>query len=336
MAWWTAFAMQLHTSHALMAAVGVCAVVGAVYLGQLLASFLAVLLQVYLVPGISLARFGAGQGAWALVTGCTDGIGREFARQLARRGFNVVLVSRSQAKLDALAAEIQEHCPEAAAITLAVDFAAASDEDYARIAAATRDLDVAVLVNNVGVNSDIPVEFVEEGAARVDAMLAVNVAATVRLTHIFAARMRTARRGLILNLGSAAGLSPTPLLATYSASKAFVSTFSTALGAELAPAGVIVQCVPAFFVVSAMSKIRRPSWMTPTARTFVQAVLDKVGVQGGAARPFHSLAYAGHAFASWLIERFGSHRLQLKINLDMHRHIRARALKKRARETKTQ
>lgn len=75
-------------------------------------SILQLVLDLYVLPGVSLSKFGAakkgqpGQGAWAVVTGATDGIGKEFALQLAKRGFNVFLASRTTAKLQAVQEEI--------------------------------------------------------------------------------------------------------------------------------------------------------------------------------------------------------------------------------------
>ncbi|KAJ2531975.1 hypothetical protein EV175_007184, partial [Coemansia sp. RSA 1933] len=67
---------------------------------------LTLLYDVFLKSGVSLKKFGAGQGAWAVVTGCTDGLGREEALELARRGFNVMLISRTLEKLEAMAEEV--------------------------------------------------------------------------------------------------------------------------------------------------------------------------------------------------------------------------------------
>lgn len=112
------------------------------------------------------------------------------------------------------------------------------------------------------------------------------------------------RRGLVLNLGSFAGQFPTPLLATYSASKSFLLSFSQALGAEQkgAKTGVDVIALNTYFVVSAMSKVRRASWMIPTPKQYVSRVLQKVNCKGGAgARPYSATLWPGHAVVDWVI-----------------------------------
>lgn len=108
----------------------------------------------------------------------------------------------------------------------------------------------------------------------------------------------------MLNLGSFAGQFPTPLLATYSASKSFLLSFSQALGAEQkgAKTGVDVVALNTYFVVSAMSKVRRASWMIPTPKQYVSRVLQKVNCKGGAgARPYSATLWPGHAVVDWVI-----------------------------------
>ena len=102
-------------------------------------------------------------------------------------------------------------------------------------------------------------------------------------------------------MGSFAGLVPTPYLSVYSAGKAFLSTWSQALGTEVAKDGIVVEHVNTYFVVSAMSKIRKPSALIPTAKNYVASVLNKVGVPCGANVPFTSTPYPMHGLANWAI-----------------------------------
>jgi len=142
------------------------------------------------------------------------------------------------------------------------------------------------------------------------------------------------RRGLILKMGSFAGLVPSPLLATYSGSKAFLQYWSTSLGYELEPHGISVQLVQSYLVMSAMSKIRRPSLFVPKAQDFVAAVLRKIGRTGGAQGfAFSSTPYWSHGLMQWGIGLVGfTSKLATTFNGDQHRVIRAKALKKQARE----
>lgn len=102
-------------------------------------------------------------------------------------------------------------------------------------------------------------------------------------------------------MGSFAGLVPTPYLSVYSAGKAFLSTWSQALGTEVAKDGIVVEHVNTYFVVSAMSKIRKPSLLIPTAKNYVASVLSKVGVPCGANVPFTSTPYPMHGVVNWAI-----------------------------------
>lgn len=101
-------------------------------------------------------------------------------------------------------------------------------------------------------------------------------------------------------MGSFAGLASTPLLATYSGTKAFLAGWSQALGEELRRSNVHVELVNTYFVVSAMSKIRRASAMVPTPRQYVKQTLATIGNAGGAVgRPYTSTPWPLHAIVDW-------------------------------------
>ncbi|CCO29320.1 hypothetical protein BN14_03329 [Rhizoctonia solani AG-1 IB] len=221
--------------------------VGAAVLVGFGLSFVQFVLQAFVLSGHSLKKYGAKNGAWAVVTGATDGIGREFASQLAKAGFNVLIASRTQEKLDTFASELQSKY-SVSTKTYAIDFSRRDTEAYAGLAAIFEGLDVGVLVNNVGKSHDIPADFHEIPLIDHEDIVEINVNATIKVTRLIVPGMITRRRGLILNLGSFAGAVPSPMLATYSGSKAFLSTWSRALAVELAPRGVDVQLVNTYFV----------------------------------------------------------------------------------------
>ena len=116
--------------------------------------------------------------------------------------------------------------------------------------------------------------------------------------HIYSIHSRS---GLILNLGSFAGLVPSPYLSVYSGGKAFLSTWTQALAKEVESQGIVVQNVNTYFVVSAMSKIRRPTFLIPLPKPYVASVLAKIGVPCGANVPYTSTPYPSQAIANWLI-----------------------------------
>ncbi len=280
-----------------------------------------------------LKTFGQPSKTWALITGASDGIGKEFALQLARAGYSTLLVSRTQTKLNELATEIKSkyHTPTK---TLAMDFSANNDSDYAKLKALVDSLDIAILINNVGVSHAIPVPFVDTPLDEMATIIAVNCTATLRVTQAIAPGMIQRKRGLILTMGSSSGFVPSPLLATYSGSKAFLQQWSTALGSELAPHGVTVELAQSHLVTSAMSKIRRSSLFVPTPKIFVRSVLASVGRTGGAQGWLYTgTPYWCHAGLQWGIGTFlGCHnRLLVRYVRWMHEGIRKRALKKKKR-----
>jgi len=307
------------------------ALVGTGWLGSYVLSFARMLVDLAR-PGIPLKRFGAKKGAWAIVTGATAGIGRDFALQLAGAGFNVFLASRTTSKLEEIAQEITAKYPSAKTQVHAIDF---SDPkaDYAALKAALDPLDVGVLVNNVGKSYDEPTFFQDLPDQDMIDIVEININAALKVTKIVIPGMVSRKRGLILNVGSFASLIPSPLLAVYSGSKAFLSTWSQSLGSELKGTGVEVELLNTYFVVSKLSKIRRSSWMIPTPKTYVRSVLSHIGVRGGAVgQPHISTPYHGHAPVQWVVDHFFSNSFWLNYNRKLHLDIRRRALRKRERE----
>ena len=176
-------------------------------------------------------------GTTALITGASGGIGEALARQLAQRGVHLVLVARTESRLQALAAELR------AAHGLRVEVVA---QDLTLPGAATQieaavdalGLTIDVLVNNAGFASygefhALPLEHELE-------MIQVNVTALTDLTHRFLPGMVERRRGRVLNVASTAAFMPGPLMAVYYATKAYVLSFSEALNEEVRGSGVHV------------------------------------------------------------------------------------------------
>lgn len=270
------------------------------------------------------------------MTGASDGLGKEFALQLARAKFNLVLVSRTESKLVALAEEITKQYPNIETKTLAMDFSRNADADYTALGSLVSGLDVSILVNNVGQSHSIPVPFAQTPASEMADIITINCTGTLRVTQLVVPGMTQRRRGLVLTMGSFGGLLPTPLLATYSGSKAFLQQWSTALGAELAPFGVEVELVQAYLITSAMSKVRRASASIPTPRAFVRSVLSKIGRSGGSSTyAYSSSPYWSHGIMAWFLTSVTGpmNRFVLSQNKSMHESIRKRALRKAERES---
>lgn len=168
----------------------------------------------------------------ALVTGATAGIGREFATQLASKGEDLVLVARDTTRLEALAIELTD------AHGIAVEVLPADLADRAqleRVAERLRDSGrpVDLLVNNAGYSLNTP--FVESDVESEEMLLDVLVRAVLVLSHAAATAMVGRGRGQIINVSSVAGLLAS---GTYSAAKAYVTTFTESLSGQLAGTGV--------------------------------------------------------------------------------------------------
>lgn len=169
----------------------------------------------------------------ALITGASVGIGEQFARQLSERGNDVVLVARDVARLEALAKEIESRSGAHA------DVVPADLTDPAQLATVEeRARSVDILVNNAGFGTFGPLHTLDIDTETREINL--NVIALVRLTHAAAGGMAERGRGGILNVSSIAGMQPGPENATYSATKAFVTSFTEALHEELKSTGVSV------------------------------------------------------------------------------------------------
>ena len=271
------------------------------------------------------------------MTGASDGIGREFALQLSQKGFNIILVSRTASKLQAVAQEIKSHARSSTAETkiFPIDLVSATDSSYNDLQSFIAGLDISILINSAGKSHDIPVPFALATNEEVSQIITTNCTGTLRITSLVLPGMISRKRGLVLTMGSFGGLLPTPLLAPYSGSKAFLQQWSSALGSELAPHHITVELVQSYLVTSAMSKIRKPSLFIPNPRNYVKAVLGKIGRTGGAQGwAYTSTPYWSHAVMQWALETVVGTTSSLVVgqNKVMHEGIRKRALRKKERD----
>ncbi len=185
---------------------------------------------------------------WALVTGASAGIGQEFCRQLAARGYSLVLLARREERLRALAEELAStYGTESQVIT--ADLADPAAIDHIMDALQETDVDVDMLVNNAGYG--VPGRLVDVPWSTHQAFLQVMVTAVCELTWRLMPGMIERKRGHIINVASVAGLAPSTAGHTlYGASKAFLIKFSEALAQEGAPHGVKVSALCPGFTYS--------------------------------------------------------------------------------------
>lgn len=182
----------------------------------------------------------------AFITGASSGIGAEFANQLAKQGYNLVLAARRGERLRELAAALRQEYG-AAVETLVVDLSDPVEiESAAAVLASLPDL--SLLVNNAGFGTGG--QFNENPLEPEIKMIELHVRASVRLTHAALPGMIARRHGGIINVSSIAGFLPMPGTATYGSTKAYLTFFSRALNIELAKTGVRVQALCPGFTLS--------------------------------------------------------------------------------------
>jgi len=260
-------------------------------------------------------------GPWAVVTGSTDGIGKEYAKQLAAKGLNIVLISRSPAKLQDTKTEIERLQPSVQVRTIAIDFT--KDKTiYQQMEDELRDMQIGVLVNNVGMADSFCMPFSDFQTGQIDDMIACNLVSVTRMIHMILPGMLQRKRGVIINIGSLAGVVGTPLVTLYGATKAFVVKFSRDLEYELRGSGVIVQTVTPSFVMTNMVKNStqvQASIAAPLADEYVKANLRTLGLESFTASYwFHKIQIALLTTMEYFfptLTRFASMRRFKKLNL---------------------
>uniref|UniRef100_A0A673ZII0 Hydroxysteroid (20-beta) dehydrogenase 2 n=1 Tax=Salmo trutta TaxID=8032 RepID=A0A673ZII0_SALTR len=199
-------------------------------------------------------------GQWAVVTGATSGIGKAYANELARRGLDIVLVSRSKDKLHIVAKEIESQHGRQTQI-IQTDFTEGHDI-YPAIAEALRDLDIGIL---------------EDSGDYGDVGDGTDGVIIPQMTRLVLPRMVARGNGLIINMSSEAGAQPQPMLSLYSATKIFVTYFSRSLNSEYKSQGITVQCVAPFMVSTNMTHNLPPNLLLKSASAFAREALNTVG-----------------------------------------------------------
>ncbi len=181
----------------------------------------------------------------ALITGASSGIGAEFARYHAAKGGDLIITARRKEALEALKAELEE-AYQITVHVIANDLGAAGGPKKLYEAAKATGAQIDILINNAGFGGHG--KFIERDLERDLAMIDLNVKALVSLCHMVGRDMALRKKGKILNVSSSASYMPGPLQATYFATKAYVSSFSQALDAELRDSGVTVTALEPGYV----------------------------------------------------------------------------------------
>ncbi|OAA81409.1 short chain dehydrogenase/reductase [Akanthomyces lecanii RCEF 1005] len=285
-------------------------------------------MSIYLLPSriTRYAHSTNGQPPWALVTGASDGIGRGFAAELAKQGFNVVLHGRNHAKLSFVMSQLQERHPDRSFRILIADAskvaclncirpvpgqshthepdgsAPAPPTDFDALRTALDDLNLTVLVNNAGGGAVNPtfLSLGESSEARITGNVSLNALFPLHLTRALLPTLRRNSPSLVVNVSSLAdnGL---PLLVSYCASKRFLLTMTEAVVREMKLLGkggdVELLGVRVGKTTNTAYFTEKPSFFTPDSQTMARATLEKAGYGHGIV-----VGYWGHALQHLLIK----------------------------------
>ena len=250
---------------------------------------------------------------------------------------SLILISRTESKLVATAAEIdnikdahgkkpgQGKSPTRDKTRIIVcDYSNFDAAAMKHVSSQISDLDIGILINNVGMSYRYPMYYHELTPSEVSSIIELNINSTVIMTHLVLPGMVQRKRGTILNISSGSALHSMPLLAEYGAAKMFISRFSQSLDVEYKSVGVRVQCQVPFYVATKLAKLRK-SVSVPTAREYVSMGMKSLGYGGDAVQPYWLHALQGYIMA-YCIPSF-----ILDVGVKrMHDGIRQRGMKKDA------
>ncbi|XP_021922530.1 inactive hydroxysteroid dehydrogenase-like protein 1 isoform X2 [Zootermopsis nevadensis] len=199
--------------------------------------------------------------------------------ELARRGVNIVLISRTQQKLDEVAAEIESKF-KVKTKTIAADFSKGQPV-FDVIEHELKDIPVGILVNNVGKQYSYPMYLGEVPQQELWDIVNINIGATTMMTRLIVPQMQKRKRGAIVNVSSGSELQPLPLMTVYAASKVFVKSFSEALRYEYERDGITIQHLSPLFVNTKMNafshRLQETSLFVPDAATYSQNAINTLG-----------------------------------------------------------
>lgn len=276
-------------------------------------------------------QFVPKENSWAIITGSTDGIGLAYAHEFAKRGYNLLLISRSHEKLASVREELNSESNKCnkEIRTHAADFSKLDIYDGIK-----EQMDklprVDVLINNVGMSYEHPEYFASNYLLEKNNQIVnVNSISCARMCYLVLPRMENQRYGVILNIASFSAVNPAPLLAIYAATKAFMDSLTRSISYEYESKGITIQSVLPGFVMTKMSKLRKPTLTVPTAPDYVKSQLRTVGLDR------QTTGYWSHELQYYVTQRifpviYGSH-LATEIIYKEMATFRAKALRREQR-----
>ncbi|XP_043502999.1 hydroxysteroid dehydrogenase-like protein 1 [Polistes fuscatus] len=225
-------------------------------------------------------------GEWAVVTGSTDGIGKAYAKELAMRHINLILISRSLEKLKETKSELLNINPNIEVKIIEADFSKGKPI-FEKIRTQLNE-PIGILVNNVGKMYKYPMYLDEVPEDELWELMTINVGATTMMTRLIIEQMKQRRKGAIINISSGSEHQPLPLMTVYAATKAYLKSFSDAIRMEYSHFGITIQHLAPLFINTKMNSfspsLQVSSIFIPNAMTYAKnaiATLGKVDSSSG-------------------------------------------------------
>ncbi|VDL18644.1 unnamed protein product [Hymenolepis diminuta] len=226
-------------------------------------------------------------GEWAIVTGASEGIGKAFAEQLAKRKLNILLISLPEDKLEIAAEEISKKY-NVQTKTFAGDFSNVNMRDTYFNSEIDSLSSISCLVNNVGIAYKYPDAFATADHLNQDFLekiITINVTTMTKLTRMVLPKMITdplpvkGAKRFIINMSSISGVITIPYFSVYGATKAYVVSFTRSLAIELKETCVRVQAYTPSLIATSMTGFTKPTAGIPSPTIFVKSALTMLGVQ---------------------------------------------------------
>jgi 17beta-estradiol 17-dehydrogenase / very-long-chain 3-oxoacyl-CoA reductase len=280
-------------------------------------------------------------GKWAVVTGTTSGLGKEFCVQLAERGMNLLIISRNPAKLEEQKEELEERFPQVEIRTMDFDFSRVDQnaEFYEQLDGVLGELHsdggIGLLVNNVGVANENPLYLTEISDEDLTNMVTVNCLSTVLMSKHVVPFLQLNGKGGIIFISSGSCLSPTPMLSCYAATKAFIAHFSKSLHFEYSEgpdfpstssSKIFCHVITPYYFISNIYKKRSPTFTVPFPKPIVEKTLFYC------AHCLSSFPYIGHALVGALTKLSGNPGKDMKAMMVRNRTRYEERLKQKERE----
>ncbi|KJP84888.1 hypothetical protein AK88_05481 [Plasmodium fragile] len=218
-------------------------------------------------------------GETVIITGCTDGIGKSLAYLLISENVNLFLISRNEDALKSIKQDLllRNRNYKGQIDYAAFDYNANSFTSYRSIQEKIEKLDVGILINNVGVSYPHPLYFHEMDIHLIEQLVNVNLLSSYYMTKLVLPGMIRKKKGLILYTSSgAATLQSSPLYTVYASVKEAICSFANSLSVELREQNIEVQCHVPLFIVTKLSKIKKPSAFVPTADAYAKSAIKKM------------------------------------------------------------